>query len=78
MNISHIALGGFQQAEKQLESIAGKIASLPLVAAASGEDATDLGAAMVGLIEAQRTAEANLQVLQTADEMSRKILDVFG
>lgn len=78
MNISDFALGGFQQAAQQLDSIAGKIARLPLVAEASREDTTDLGAVMVGLIEAQRTAEANLLVLHSADEINRSTLDVFG
>ncbi len=78
MNISHIALGGIQAAEKQLDSIASKIAKLPLVAAAAGEDTTDLGAAMIGLIQAQRMAQANLMVLKTADEMNGKILNVLG
>jgi flagellar hook protein FlgE len=49
-----------------------------VVAAAAGEDTVDLSTSMVGLLEAQRTAEANLQVLRTGDEMSRKVLDVFG
>ncbi len=78
MNISSIALGGYQLAGKQLESVAGKIARLPLVAAASGEDSVDLSAAVVGLMTAQRAAEANLVVLRTAAELSRHTLDVLG
>jgi hypothetical protein len=78
MNINSVALGGLQQAERQFESIGGKLAQLPLVAAASGPDTVDLSAAMVGLVDAQRAAEANLQILRTADKMNLQILDVFG
>lgn len=77
MNITPIALGGFQQAEKQLASIAGKIARLPL-AAASVEDTTDLAGSMVELNLAQRSAEVNLLALHAADEINRATLDVFG
>ena len=79
MNVSSIALGGYQQAERQLESVAGKIARRPLVAAASTpEDSVDLATSMVALMQAQRAAEANLVVLKSADAMSRHTLEVFG
>jgi len=79
MNISQIALGGYQQAGKQLESVAGKIARLPLAAATTTpEDSADLSTAMVELMQAQRTAEANLVVIKTADELSRHVLDALG
>jgi hypothetical protein len=78
MNINSVALGGLRQAQEQLESIGGKLAQLPLVAAASGQDTVDLSAAMVGLADAQRVAQANLQILRTADEMNGNILDVLA
>lgn len=78
LNLSHIALGGYHQAERQMESAAGKIARLPLAASAAPEDSTDLATAMVELIQAQRSAEANLAVMKTADEVTRHTLDVFG
>ena len=78
MNVSHIALGGYQQAERQMESAAGKIARLPLAASAPPEDSVDLATSLVELIQAQRSAEANLAVMKTADEVSRHTLDIFG
>ena len=78
MSANSVALSGLQQAQKQVELIGGQLAQLPLVAAASGEDAVDLSAAMVGLLDAQRVAEANLQILRTADEMNGQIIDLFA
>ena len=78
MNINSVALGGLQQAEKQLESIGSKLAKLPLVAAATGQDSVDLSAAMVGMIAAQRMAEANLQILRTSDQMTGQIINLLA
>lgn len=78
MNITAIAFDGFQQAERQLESIANKVAKVPLEAATAVEDTTDLAGAMVGLIQTQRAAEANLLVLHAADELNRKTFEVFA
>lgn len=80
MNISQIALGGYHQAEKQMESAAGKIARLPLAptTTTTPEDSADLPTAMVDLIQAQRSAEANLVVLKSDDELTRHTLDVFA
>jgi flagellar basal body rod protein FlgG len=78
MTINSVALDGLQQAQKQVESIGGKLAQLPLVAAASGQDSVDLSAAMAGLLAAQRAAEANLQILRTTDQMNGQVLDVLA
>ncbi|MBL0157496.1 MAG: hypothetical protein IPP47_10415 [Bryobacterales bacterium] len=78
MNISNIALGGYHQAEKLMETAAGKIARLPLTATTPPAQSADLPTAMVELVQAQRSAEANLKVLKTADEVTRHTLDVFG
>jgi hypothetical protein len=78
MNVSQIALGGFQQAVTQMESAAARIARLPLAASAPPEDSVDLAASMVELIQAQRSAEANLAVIRTGDEVTRHTLDVLG
>ena len=68
MNISQIALNGYHQAENQMESAAGKIARQPVTATA----------AIVELLQAQHTAEANLAVMKTDDELARHTLEVFG
>jgi flagellar basal body rod protein FlgG len=78
LNLSHIALGGLHQADRQMESAAAKIARAPLTASTPPEDSVDLATPMVELIQAQRSAEANLAVIKTADEVSRHTLDVFG
>jgi flagellar basal body rod protein FlgG len=78
MNINSVALGGLQQAEKQLESISSKLAQLPLVAAATGEDTVDLSAAMVGMAAAENVAQANLQILRTSEQMNGQIVNLLA
>jgi len=78
MNINSVALGGLQQAEKQLESISGKLAQIPLVAAATGEDSVDLSAAMVGMAAAENVAQANLQILRTSEQMNGQIVNLLA
>lgn len=78
MNINSVALGGLQQAQKQLESIGSKLAQIPLVAAATGQDSVDLSAAMVGMAAAEHVAEANLQILRTSEKMNGQIIDLLA
>ena len=79
MNLSPIALGGFQQAANRLDLVAGKIARLPVDPVDAGPaDSADLATSMVELLQAQRSAEANLVALKTADQLSRSTLDVLG
>ncbi|MDL5049799.1 hypothetical protein QQ054_27680 [Oscillatoria amoena NRMC-F 0135] len=44
----------------------------------SGEDRIDLSAEMVALKESQRMAEANLKVVETANEMSSRVIDILA
>jgi hypothetical protein len=65
MNVNSVALGGLQQAQKQVESIGGKLAQLPLAAAASGQDSVELSSVMVGLLAAQHVCARLVGVLPT-------------
>jgi flagellar hook protein FlgE len=76
MDVASIALGGLENAQLRLEGSARRIASATLaVAAQSPADSVDLSAAAVDLLAARNAYQANLQVLRTADEIQREVLD---
>jgi len=77
MDISAIAVHGLDRADAQLTDAALLIANngsyLPQDA---NVDAVDLSAAMVELMAGKIQFAANLKVLQTAEQVQQKILDV--
>ena len=78
-----IPLNGFQQATLDLDKIAQRIASPKQGARSSEENAgaapvTDPARDMVLMAQVENTAEANLRVLSTHDELAKSMLDVLG
>jgi flagellar hook-associated protein FlgK len=71
------ALEGLDRAEAELERTAERIARLP-VSAGHPEDQVNLSEEMVKLIRVRHSYEANLKVLQTANEMEEHLIDVLG
>jgi flagellar basal body rod protein FlgC len=77
-----IALAGVQAANALFEQAAAGVirAATPPASpqTAAGADTVDLSAAMVSLLQARTSMEANVRAFQTADEMTRRVLDVLG
>ncbi|MGA2434400.1 MAG: flagellar basal body rod C-terminal domain-containing protein [Bryobacteraceae bacterium] len=73
MNIQSVALQGLNQAGKQVESAAGRIAQ-----AGDPKQPVDLASAMVDLTGGHNNYTADLKVLQTADQMQKKIIDILA
>lgn len=46
--------------------------------AAGGGDVVDLSAEMVALLESKNLAQANLKIVETANEISSKTIDILG
>ncbi len=67
MSITGVALGGMEEARKKLERTAERIARPE----APPED-------MVELLSARNQFETNARVIQTADEMQKRLLDIFA
>jgi flagellar hook protein FlgE len=67
MNISGIASGGTEEAQKTLERTAERIAR-------SDSPPED----MVELLSARDQFETNARVIQTADEMQKRLIDIFA
>lgn len=70
-------LRAMNQAEQSLNKAAGRIAQSPF-ATASPDDTVDLSAEMIALLEARDNFSANTKVIQTADEMSKTLLEMLG
>ena len=78
-----IPLTGLQQANWDLDRIAHRIASQNQGARSEEENGTaplGLGIAedMVLMAQVENTAEANLRVLSTHDDLAKNMLDVLG
>ncbi len=76
MEISNTALQGLVRAEALLERTAQRIARLP--ARPESGDSVQLSEEMIRLLEARTLHGANLKTLQTADELARETLKLFG
>jgi hypothetical protein len=78
-----VPLNGLQQACWDLDKIAQRIAS-PKQGARTNEDSstvaglTDPAADMILLAQVENTAEANLRVLSTHDEIAKNMLDILA
>jgi hypothetical protein len=74
-----VAWHGFGQVEARLERTASRLARLPLALEQPvGQDAVELSAEMVSLLEARHLFQVNARVLKTAFEMEARLLDVLG
>ena len=78
-----VPLNGLQQATMDLDKIAQRIASPKQGARSNEENAgaaaiTDPARDMVLMAQVENTAEANLRVLSTHDELAKNMLDVIG
>ncbi len=81
MDVMSVALAGLNAANAQFEQAAVGViraATPPSSPDMPAGDVVDLSAAIVSLLEARTFMETNVRVFQTADEMSRSVLDVMG
>ena len=76
MQITGTARTGLEQAEAKLEKAARRTAESTI--RAGPVDSVSLSEQMVALVEAKIAYEANLKVLQTAQEVERKALDILA
>ena len=76
MDISAIALNGLQQAERQLEHSASRIASLGTASAVA--DTVDLSTEKMAMISAKGQAAVDRAILKTGGEMQKTAIDVMA
>jgi flagellar hook-associated protein FlgK len=77
MQLSGIALQGLDQAESSFNRSAARIAQPPQIGQDPG-DQVSLSDEAVSLLQAKGSFQANLRVLQTADEMQKQTLDMLA
>lgn len=79
MDPSSIALRGLQQAEIQLDTTAAAVGRADGKSSpGSNGDVVDLSSAMVALISAQTSYQANLATLKTADQMVQNLVNLVA
>ncbi len=74
MNVTATALQGLDRAAAGFDTAARKMESTPT----DGMDSVELSAAAVGMLAAKNMYEANLNLMKTAQEMEKHLLDVLG
>jgi hypothetical protein len=77
MTISDIALQGIQRAESNLDRLAHNVAAKT----ASNDqvtDSIDFSDVAIRLIQDRNEVHVNIKTLQTADEMTKTILDILA
>jgi hypothetical protein len=74
MDVMSAALGGMRNAQGTIERTAERIAST----SAQPADAVDLSNEMVDMLAARNQYQTNAQVIQTAGEMQKKLLNILA
>jgi class 3 adenylate cyclase len=88
MELQSIGLAGLEKAQERLAAAAKKLSGAGLQAYGDlsgagfgGEtagDTVDLSAAAVALLTARQSAEANLKIVETANELASRTIDILG
>lgn len=78
MEVQSIGLAGLEKAQEKLAAVAKRLSAGVASTAGEGSDVVDLSAEMVALMEAKLAAGVNLKLVETANEMAAKTIDVLG
>ena len=81
MEVQSIGLAGLEKAQEKLAAVAKRLSSG--VAASSGgsdtaNDSVDLSAEMVALLEVKVATQANLKLVESANELASQTIDILG
>lgn len=82
MEVQSIGLAGLEKAQEKLAAVAKRLSSGvsggTIGASSSGGDSVDLSAEVVALLEAKIATQANLKLVESANELASKTIDVLG
>jgi hypothetical protein len=83
MELQSIGLAGLEKAQEKLQQSAKRLAAATGYGASYGisgatTDVVDLSAEMVALSQASLMTEANLKVVETANELSSRTIDILA
>jgi flagellar basal body rod protein FlgG len=74
MDVMSVALGGMQNAQSTLQRTAERVAAV----SPETSDSVDLSSQMVAMLAARNQFQANARVIQTADDMQKKLLNILA
>jgi flagellar basal body rod protein FlgC len=77
MNAIDGPLQGLSRTQASFDRAAGRIAKSSLVSSNNPQDQVSLSDEMVAILKARADYEANLKSLETANEMTKKLLDAI-
>ena len=78
MEVQSIGLAGLEKAQEKLAAVAKRLASGTIGTSNSGVDSVDLSSEVVALLEAKRSAQANLKLVESANELASRTIDILG
>ncbi len=78
MDIRQAGLEGLRRAEVSLQKTAARVAQISTALTGEPHDYIDLSTEAVALIETRHAAQANIQLIETADELTESTLDILG
>ena len=74
MDVMTAALGGMQNAQITLQKAAERIAAV----SPETSDSVDLTSQMAAMLAARNQYQSNARVIQTADDMQKKLFDLLA
>lgn len=74
MDVTSVALSGMQNAQSSLRKTAERIAGVSPATA----DSVDLSAEMVTMLSARNQFQADVRMLQAAENLQKKLLDLLA
>jgi hypothetical protein len=81
MEVQSIGLAGLEKAQEKLAAVAKRLSAglaAPSNDSAAAADSVDLSAEMVALLEAKVATQANLKLVESANELASQTIDILG
>lgn len=78
MEVQSIGLAGLEKAQEKLAAVAKRLSSGAMGGDSSGTDTLDLSAELVALLESRQSAQANLKLVESANELASRTIDILG
>ncbi len=81
MEVQSIGLAGLEKAQEKLAAVAKRLSAgvaAPSGGSSSTSDSVDLSAEMVALLEVKVATQANLKLVESANELASQTIDILG
>jgi len=81
MEVQSIGLAGLEKAQEKLAAVAKRLSAgvaAPSAGSSSTRDSVDLSSEMVALLEVKVATQANLKLVESANELASQTIDILG